>query len=105
MAQPEKHILESKTGTRVLLNGKSYLYFAGTSYFQLHAHPEVIKAASEATQKPDIGVAFSQGNRQLGRMAIIALEDFALLSRKITPLRQYSARSKIAQRMMIGCQT
>ena len=44
-------------GTKVVLNGKSYLYFAGTSYFQLHSHPEVIKAANEATQKYGIGSA------------------------------------------------
>jgi len=57
MAEPEKHILESRTGTKVILNGKSYLYFAGTSYFQLHAHPEVIRAANEATQKYGTGAA------------------------------------------------
>ena len=57
MAEPEKHILESRTGTKVVLNGKSYLYFAGTSYFQLHAHPEVIRAVNEATQKYGTGPA------------------------------------------------
>ena len=58
MAQAEKkYTMESRTGTRVVLNGKSYLYFGGTSYFQLHSHPEVIKAANEATLKYGIGSA------------------------------------------------
>jgi 7-keto-8-aminopelargonate synthetase-like enzyme len=49
--------MESKPGTEVVLNGKRYLYFAGTSYFQLHSHPEVIKAANDATLKYGIGSA------------------------------------------------
>lgn len=49
--------MESKTGTEVILNGKSYMYFAGTSYFQLHSHPDLIKASNEATQKYGIGTA------------------------------------------------
>jgi 8-amino-7-oxononanoate synthase len=52
-----KYTMESSAGTQVLLNGKPYLYFAGTSYFQLHSHPEVIKAASDATMKYGIGTA------------------------------------------------
>jgi 8-amino-7-oxononanoate synthase len=58
MAQAEEnYTMESRTGTKVVLNGKSYLYFAGTSYFQLHSHPEVIKAANDATQQFGIGSA------------------------------------------------
>ncbi len=58
MAEAEgKYTMESRTGTSVVLNGKSYLYFAGTSYFQLHSHPEVIKAAVDATQQYGIGSA------------------------------------------------
>lgn len=58
MAKAEKnYTMESKTGTEVVLNGKTYLYFAGTSYFQLHSHPEVIKAANEATLEYGIGSA------------------------------------------------
>jgi len=53
----KRHIMESRTGTKVVLSGKSYLYFAGTSYFQLHSHPDVIKAANEATLKYGIGSA------------------------------------------------
>lgn len=58
MAKASKHYtMESRIGTSVVLNGKSYLYFAGTSYFQLHAHPDMIKAAVEATQQYGIGSA------------------------------------------------
>ena len=58
MAQTSEHfIMESRAGTRVVLNGKSYLYFAGTSYFQLHSHPELIKAANDATLQYGIGSA------------------------------------------------
>ncbi len=44
-------IMEGRTGTTVQLNGKNYLYFAGTSYFQLHTHPDVLRASMDATQK------------------------------------------------------
>lgn len=58
MPNPSRHYtMQSKAGTEVVLNGKRYLYFAGTSYFQLHAHPEVIKAANDATLKYGIGSA------------------------------------------------
>lgn len=58
MAKTGKHLtMESRTGTKVVLNGKSYLYFAGTSYFQLHSHPDLIKAANEATAQYGIGSA------------------------------------------------
>jgi 8-amino-7-oxononanoate synthase len=55
--QASAYTMESKAGTEVVLNGKRYLYFAGTSYFQLHSHPEVVKAASEATQQYGTGSA------------------------------------------------
>ncbi|MEA3462581.1 MAG: pyridoxal phosphate-dependent aminotransferase family protein [Bacteroidota bacterium] len=58
MAQTSEHLtMESRTGTSVVLNGKSYLYFAGTSYFQLHSHPDLIKAANDATIQYGIGSA------------------------------------------------
>ena len=58
MGKTDNHLnMESRTGTSVVLNGKKYLYFAGTSYFQLHSHPALIKAANEATQQYGIGTA------------------------------------------------
>ena len=51
------HIMEGRTGTTVILDGKKYLYFAGTSYFQLHTHPDVVQSAVDATHKFGMGSA------------------------------------------------
>jgi len=52
--------MEGKTGTTVTLDGKEFLYFAGTSYFQLHSHPEMIRAAAKATLEFGLGSATSR---------------------------------------------
>ncbi len=57
---PGPYTLEGKTGTEVILNGKRYTYFAGTSYFQLHAHPDLIRAANLATLEYGMGSATSR---------------------------------------------
>jgi len=49
--------MEGRPGTTVILNGLKYLYFAGTSYFQLHTHPKVVQAAVDATHKYGMGSA------------------------------------------------
>ena len=68
--------MEGKTGTSVTLNGKDYLYFAGTSYFQLHSHPEVIQAAANATLEFGMGSATSRS--LTGTTALqVALETLA----------------------------
>ena len=54
---PYPFLMESAPGPEVLLNGRKVLYFAGTSYFQLHAHPEIMAAASKATLEYGIGTA------------------------------------------------
>jgi len=51
------HIMESRPGTTVILDGQKYLYFAGTSYFQLHSHPDLVKSAVDATHKYGMGSA------------------------------------------------
>jgi 8-amino-7-oxononanoate synthase len=56
-SQGKQYIMEGRAGTEVTLNGNKYLYFAGTSYFQLHTHPEVVKAAMDATHKYGISSA------------------------------------------------
>lgn len=53
-------IMESKLRPVTTLNGKNYLYFAGTSYYQLHAHSEIIASAVEATRQWGIGAATSR---------------------------------------------
>lgn len=52
-----KYEMNSMPGTKVTLDGKQYLYFAGTSYFQLHSHPEVIKASKKAINRYGTGSA------------------------------------------------
>ena len=71
--------MTGRTGTSVVLNGKTYLYFAGTSYFQLHSHPAVIKAAIEATQQYGIGTATTRaltGTTPLLREMELKLAEF-----------------------------
>ncbi|MDR2474139.1 MAG: aminotransferase class I/II-fold pyridoxal phosphate-dependent enzyme [Tannerella sp.] len=43
-----------------LINNKRYLYFGGTSYYSLHGHPEVVRAASEALNTYGITSATSR---------------------------------------------
>lgn len=56
------NIMEGPAGTSVLLDGKMYLYFAGTSYFNLHGHPALIQSAEEALGKYGTGSATSRSH-------------------------------------------
>lgn len=55
LAQPaaaiKRYLMESPPGTETVINGKRCLYFAGTSYYTLQCHPDVIRAAHEAIDK------------------------------------------------------
>ncbi|MBN1912098.1 MAG: pyridoxal phosphate-dependent aminotransferase family protein [Pirellulales bacterium] len=53
-------IMQSPPGPYTVLDGKRYLYFSGTGYLGLQGHPEVIRAACEATQKYGMGSATSR---------------------------------------------
>jgi 7-keto-8-aminopelargonate synthetase-like enzyme len=44
-------VMESGPGPETVINGKRYVYFGGTGYFALHAHPEVIEAGIEAFRR------------------------------------------------------
>ncbi len=44
-------VIESPPGPRTRINGKEYLYFAGTGYLGLQAHPELIAAAQQAVAR------------------------------------------------------
>jgi len=48
---PEGFVMESAPGPETVLNGRRCLYFAGTGYFALHGHPEVIAAGVAAFRK------------------------------------------------------
>ena len=80
MEQKENNFtMDGRPGTSVVLNGKTYLYFAGTSYFQLHSHPAMIKAANEATQQYGIGTATTRamtGTTPLLREIELKLAEF-----------------------------
>ncbi len=54
------YIMESKLRPLSTINGKNYLYFAGTGYFQLQSHEEVMAAAVEAIRKYGMGTATSR---------------------------------------------
>jgi len=44
-------VMESAPGPETVINGRKYLYFAGTGYFALHGHPEVIQAGIDAFRR------------------------------------------------------
>lgn len=53
-------MMQSPPGAETVINGDRYIYFGGTSYLGLHAHPEVIAAACEATQQLGLHSASSR---------------------------------------------
>ena len=53
-------IMGSGPGPMTVINGKRYLYFGGTGYFNLQTHPEVIKAAQAAIARFGICSATSR---------------------------------------------
>jgi len=50
-------VMESPPGAETVIDGRRYLYFAGTGYLGLQGHPEVIRAACEAAERYGIGSA------------------------------------------------
>jgi len=53
-------LMQSPPGAYTVIDGRRYLYFAGTGYLGLQGHPEVIRAACEATEQYGIGSANSR---------------------------------------------
>lgn len=53
-------VMESAPGAETVIDGRRYLYFAGTGYLGLQGHAEVIRAACEATRQFGIGSATSR---------------------------------------------
>ena len=53
-------LMESPPGAHTVIDGRRYLYFAGTSYFALHSHPEVIEAGVLALRKHGVHSATSR---------------------------------------------
>ena len=54
-------VMQSPPGAETVIDGRRYLYFAGTGYLGLQGHPEVIRAACEATRRYGIASATSRG--------------------------------------------
>ncbi len=52
--------MQSPPGAYTVIDGRRYLYFAGTGYLGLQGHPEVIRAACDALQTYGIGAATSR---------------------------------------------
>lgn len=50
-------VMESAPGPETIVDGRRYLYFAGTGYLGLQGHPAVIAAAAEASRRYGIGSA------------------------------------------------
>jgi len=54
-------VMQSPPDAHTVIDGQSYLYFAGTGYLGLQGHPEVIRAACQATRQYGVGSATSRG--------------------------------------------
>ena len=54
------YLMTGPAGARASINGREMDYFCGTGYFDLHAHPALIQAACEATQRFGVGTATSR---------------------------------------------
>jgi len=57
---PVYSIMQSPPGPETVIDGTRYLYFGGTSYLGLAAHPEVIEAGCEALRKFGVHSATSR---------------------------------------------
>ncbi|HUT95352.1 MAG TPA: pyridoxal phosphate-dependent aminotransferase family protein [Thermoguttaceae bacterium] len=53
-------VMQSPPGPETVIDGRRYLYFSGTGYLGLQGHPEVIRAACQATEQYGIGSATSR---------------------------------------------
>lgn len=55
-------VMDSASGARIIIDGKEYSFFAGTSYFELHKHEAVIKSAADAIMRYGITSASSRNS-------------------------------------------
>jgi len=59
-------VMQSPPGASTVIDGRPYLYFAGTGYLGLQGREEVIRAACEATARYGIGSATSRSRTGFG---------------------------------------
>lgn len=57
---PPRWLMQSPPGAETVLNGRRYLYFAGTGYLGLQGHPEVIAAERAAVDTYGVHTATSR---------------------------------------------
>ena len=62
------HVMDSAPSTKPLINGKSFLYFGGYSYYQLQDHPECIEAAMKALRQYGIGSGTARAHTGMTRL-------------------------------------
>jgi 7-keto-8-aminopelargonate synthetase-like enzyme len=62
----EKSLMQSAPGPETVIDGHSYLYFGGTSYLGLAAHPAVIEAGCDALRR--YGVHSATSRSRLGNI-------------------------------------
>lgn len=64
--EPPMPIMQTPPGPLTVVDGRRYLYFAGTGYLGLQGHPEVIRAACEAAEQFGVGSATSRSRTGFG---------------------------------------
>ena len=61
-------VMDSAPKTVTRINDHEYLYFGGVGYYQLHSHPEVVRAATEATLQYGLSSATSRSTTGMTRL-------------------------------------
>ena len=61
-------VMDGAPKTITQINGRKYLYFGGVGYFQLHSHPDVVRAATEATLEYGLSSATSRSITGMTRL-------------------------------------
>src|SRR5690242_470172 len=54
---PPFPVMQTAPGPRTVIDGREYLYFAGTGYLGVHGRPELIDAAADAMRRYGMGSA------------------------------------------------
>ncbi len=73
---PNVSLMQSPPGPETVIDGKTYLYFGGTSYLGLAGHPEIIEAGCEALRR--YGVHSATSRSRIGTIPpVLAVEQRA----------------------------
>ncbi len=58
----QQYLMGSAPGAKTIINGKEYLYFGGTSYYEMHKNEDVINAAIDALKRYGINSSSSRNS-------------------------------------------